>query len=109
MNKELLSTYKYYIFGAGAVVKEYYMPVFNDFYILNRLTLNDISANNLSDIQKVYTECNCIQSDIFDFIESMNCTDCVAIVALPNALHFSVSAKLAAKGINVLCEKPLSL
>jgi predicted dehydrogenase len=90
--------------GCGAIAENYYLPALaNNPSVAKNLILVDRDQRRTDKLAAVLN----IKNSTGDFHEILYEVDGV-ILALPIELHYSVSMEFLAKGIPVLCEKPLA-
>lgn len=105
-----LNNYNWVIFGGGAVVREYHLPAYEFLGLDNQLIVVDNNKSNLESISLNFPNIKTEFCDCLDFVDKFNFDkNTLALIALPNFLHKSISIKLINKGVNILCEKPLCL
>ncbi|RZL37251.1 MAG: NAD-dependent epimerase/dehydratase family protein [Pedobacter sp.] len=98
---------KWLIIGGGAVVQKYYLKAFEHLNLLNSITIVEPNVETYQ-----YLKSKNISVVNFGFREFFNQNKTgydYAIITLPNHLHEEAIALCLAKGIFVLCEKPLVL
>lgn len=93
------------LIGCGAFAEVFYLPGMKRFpEVLSRLILvdRDIDRARALAAQVGAAEVSADYATVLDRIDG-------AIVAVPHALHYPISLACIAKGVHVLCEKPLTL
>src|ERR1051326_3386885 len=99
------------ILGGGAVVTEYYIPALKHLGWLGSAVVADVSAEALGRVRRTAKDVTTSQG-AFDTVLSSRALSArfdAAIVALPNSQHEEASGLALQCGLDVLCEKPLSL
>jgi predicted dehydrogenase len=91
------------VVGAGAVIERYHMPAISGIPEVVRTIVVDADGERARRIADRYNFPSS-SSDLSELAE--NCD--VAIVAVPNGQHATVSCELLARGVHVLCEKPMA-
>ncbi len=106
-----LSSLRFLVLGAGAVVQEYYIPALYMLKLLPYTNVVDLSSDALEKIKRKFPEIN-IQKNDFRCVlgkEDVSSLFDAVLVALPNALHEEASLLALNHKLHVLCEKPLTL
>lgn len=99
-----VSSPKIALIGCGAIAEQYYLPaLIKHPSILDGLILVD---GNKARVQKLAIRFN-VKNFLADYREVLEEVDGV-IVAVPTHLHYPISMEFLARGIHVLCEKPLA-
>ncbi|MGH9714560.1 MAG: Gfo/Idh/MocA family protein [Candidatus Acidiferrales bacterium] len=91
------------VVGAGAVIERYHMPAISAVPEVVRTIVVDADGEHARRIADRYNF-PLSSSDLSDLVK--NCD--AAVVAVPNGQHAAVSCELLAKGVHVLCEKPMA-
>jgi predicted dehydrogenase len=91
------------VVGAGPVAERYHMPAIRGVPEVRATTVVDTDADRAERFAARYGFPRWTTK-----LEELVGTVDVAIVALPNGLHASVSCELLSQGIHVLCEKPMA-
>lgn len=93
------------LIGCGAFAEVFYLPALKRFPdVLSRLILVDKDIDRARQLAERYgaAECSTDYETVLDHLDG-------AIVAVPHSLHYPISMACIAKGVHVLCEKPLTL
>jgi UDP-N-acetylglucosamine 3-dehydrogenase len=91
------------VVGAGPVAQRYHMPAIRGVPEVRATAVVDVNAERARNFAARYD----FPSWTTQIQELVGKVD-VAVVALPNGLHASVSCELLSNGIHVLCEKPMA-
>jgi predicted dehydrogenase len=92
------------LIGCGAIAENYYLPALTAHpSVLNNLILVDSDKARLD---KLSTEFK-VNRKVLDYREILGEADGI-ILALPTGLHAPIGIEFLARGIPVLCEKPLA-
>jgi len=91
------------IIGCGAVVESYHMPATTKIKEVEVVALVDKQLARAADLAASYN----VPCFTQDYRELFGHVDAV-LIALPHALHASVSTAFLERGIHVLCEKPMA-
>lgn len=93
------------LIGCGAFAEVFYLPGMSHLPdVLSRLILVDKQIDLARDLAQKFGAAECVT----DYETILDRVDGV-IVAVPHAYHFPISMTCIARGIHVLCEKPLTL
>jgi nucleoside-diphosphate-sugar epimerase/predicted dehydrogenase len=100
---------KIVVLGAGAVVRECFLPALQLLGMLDRITVVDAGLTPEA-VTARYREAQFVRSDYRSWLEGGRGTEYVAaVIALPNACHDDAVRLAFDRGLHVLCEKPLTL
>jgi predicted dehydrogenase len=92
------------LIGCGAIAESYYLPALARHpRVREALTLVDQDIDRARKLASTFSVRQCLA----DYRESLEKVDGV-IIALPTHLHHPVSMEFLARGVPVLCEKPLA-
>jgi predicted dehydrogenase len=92
------------IIGCGAIAEDAHLPAALSLPDLDVTALSDTNVARLRQIQSTFG----LEGVAFaDFHDTFSMVDAV-VLALPNALHAPIALEFLARGIHVLCEKPLA-
>jgi predicted dehydrogenase len=92
------------VIGCGAITESFYLPALADHLaIMQQVVLVDVSKNRTEYLCKKFN----IQASTNDYKTLLNGAVDGAIIAVPHHLHYAIAKDFLAKGIDVLCEKPL--
>lgn len=89
--------------GAGAVVERYHIPAINGVPEVVRTVVVDVDGDRARRVASRYAFPHW-STDVNDLVGRAD----LAVVAVPNAQHAPVACELLARGIHVLCEKPMA-
>lgn len=95
------------IVGCGRVVQELHLPAWSVIPDVRLVAICDSSQASLDAVSKQVPDARCYTS--FDDFVANSAGLAFVVLATPGATHPELGQKLLAKGINVLCEKPLAL
>ncbi len=92
------------LIGCGAIAESYYLPALaRQPHILETLILVDRDVARAQKLAAIFGVKRCFA----DYREILDDSDGV-IIALPTYLHHPVALEFLARGVHVLCEKPLA-
>lgn len=91
------------IVGAGEVIRRYHIPAINGVPEVVHTMVVDVDAERARRAAERY----CFPKSASSLDELADNVD-IAIVAVPNWQHAPVACELLARGIHVLCEKPMA-
>jgi len=91
------------IIGCGAVFENIHLPVLKKIENIKVICLIDPDKRRVGIWARKLGASHC------DNVQSIPPSVTAALVAVPNHLHLSVTEALLAKGIHVLCEKPMAI
>lgn len=93
------------IVGCGAIAESFYLPAIARYPdVVERLVLVDSSEMRARKLASKFS----VRRYCYDYREVLDHVD-GAIVAVPHALHYSISMDFLTRGVHVLCEKPLAV
>lgn len=104
-----IDNFEWIILGGGAVVQEFYIPAFRTLQLLKNVLIVEPSQKEHEKLTN--TGVKVIQEDFEDFLNNYDEKNksALVIIALPNFLHFKAMQICIEKGLDILCEKPLTL
>lgn len=102
---------KLLILGAGAVVNEFYLPALQMLGSIKDVFIIDLSTAAIRGILDKFPSVQCRQTGFEEYLNSLSSGSNfeAVVIALPNSLHSRAVEAALAKGLDVLCEKPLAL
>jgi len=104
------NNFNWIILGGGAVVQEFYIPAFKILNLLEKVSIVEPSQKEHEKL--LNTDVKVVQEDFESFLNNYTPNKdrpTLVIIALPNFLHFKAMQMCIEKGLDVLCEKPLTL
>jgi nucleoside-diphosphate-sugar epimerase/predicted dehydrogenase len=97
------------VLGAGAVVRECFLPAFEALSLLDRVTIIDGNPG-MDALRSRYTAARFVCADYRTWLSQCDENDYfAAVIALPNVCHEHAVRLAFDRGLHVLCEKPLTL
>lgn len=109
-NKKMsIDNFDWIVLGGGAVVQEFYIPAFRTLHLLEKVTVIEPSQKEQDKLINIGVKV--VQEDFTSFLNSYDAKNksTLVIIALPNFLHVEAMQICIEKGLDVLCEKPLTL
>ncbi|WP_338812106.1 NAD-dependent epimerase/dehydratase family protein [Bernardetia sp. Wsw4-3y2] len=111
---KMIESFDWVILGGGAVIQEFYIPVFQilqtDLDLKENISIIEPSEKEQEKLN--HFGVNVVQEDFESFLNKYTPKKdrpTLVIIALPNFLHFKAMQICIEKGLDVLCEKPLTL
>ena len=95
------------IVGCGRVVQELHLPAWSMIPDAKLVAICDSSQSSLDAVSNQFPDARCYIS--FDEFMAHSAGLSFVVLATPGVTHLELGEKLLAKGINLLCEKPLAL
>ena len=92
------------LIGCGAIVEKYHLPVLKKISGVKVHALVDKNLKRIKQLQTQY-QTEKITDDYRQILDEID----IALIALPNYLHASVSIDFLRKGVHVFCEKPMAI